>query len=127
MQFTVLFAGLPVADIDSGRAWYERLLGRPADLVPNANEVAWRITDAGWVYVVGDVDRAGRSLLTVIVDDLAEQVAALAGRGLVAGAIETMPQVGRRAAVTDPDGNRITFAELVPGDADRHPTGTPLR
>jgi hypothetical protein len=40
MTFTYVFAGIPVADIAAGRAWYERLLDRAPDLVPNANEAA---------------------------------------------------------------------------------------
>ena len=43
------FTGLPVADLDSARAWYERLVGRPPDLIPNENEAAWRLTDTGAV------------------------------------------------------------------------------
>jgi len=35
---TFLFAALGVADIAASAAWYERLLGRAPDLVPNKRE-----------------------------------------------------------------------------------------
>src|SRR5438128_2237071 len=58
MEYTHVFAGVAVADFPGAAAWYERLLGRPPDLVPNWNEVAWQITETGWIYIVGDSTRA---------------------------------------------------------------------
>jgi len=115
---TYLFAGIPVADRNSASAWYERLLGRPADLVPNDNEVAWQVAGAGWIYVVGDTERAGSGLLTVLVDDLDRHLSELAARGITAGAIETAPGLFRKAVVSDPDGNTISFAEDLSTHAD---------
>jgi len=106
-----VFAGLPVSDIRASCAWYERLLGRPPDLVPHEKEAAWRLTDTGWIYVVEDAGRAGNALVTVLVEDIETHVAELAARGLAAP-IETMAGVGRKAALADPDGNLITFAEV---------------
>jgi catechol 2,3-dioxygenase-like lactoylglutathione lyase family enzyme len=100
---THVFAGLPVADFDAARAWYERLLGRPPDLVAHATDVAWQLTESGWVYVVQDRERAGHALVTVLVDDLD----ALALEGEADGA----PGKFRSVTVTDPEGNRIQFGE----------------
>ncbi|HEX2103314.1 MAG TPA: VOC family protein [Solirubrobacteraceae bacterium] len=108
----ILFAGVPVADLDAARGWYERLLGRPPDLVPNASEVAWQLAEAGWIYVVTDAERAGRALLTLIVDDLDGLLGALAGRGLAAGPVETLGNGVRRTEIADPEGNRIAFGEV---------------
>jgi catechol 2,3-dioxygenase-like lactoylglutathione lyase family enzyme len=110
----VLFAGVPVADLDVARGWYERLLGREPDLVPNESEVAWQVAEAGWVYVVADAARAGRALVTVIVDDLDGLLAGLVERGLEPGAVETYGNGVRRAEIRDPEGNRIAFGQ-VPG------------
>jgi hypothetical protein len=33
MEMTHVFAGLAVSDYQSARGWYERLLGRPADML----------------------------------------------------------------------------------------------
>ena len=91
-------------------------MGRAPDMVPNDNEAAWQLTDTGWIYLVGDPDRAGNGLLTVLVDDLEAHVAGVEGRGLAIGPIETVPGVVKTAAITDPNGNRITFGAPL-GDA----------
>jgi predicted enzyme related to lactoylglutathione lyase len=111
MSATYVFAGMAVLDYESARGWYERLLGRPADLLPNDNEAAWRLTDTGWIYIVGDAERCGSSLLTVLVDDLDERVAGIAERGVAPGAVEVMPGIARRVVITDPDGNSLTLAQ----------------
>jgi catechol 2,3-dioxygenase-like lactoylglutathione lyase family enzyme len=100
---THVFAGIPVADFEAARAWYEALLQRPPDMVPHETEVAWQLTDSGWVYVVQDRERAGRALVTVLVDDLDALD--------VDGERETVPGKYRNVVVTDPDGNRIQFAQ----------------
>jgi predicted enzyme related to lactoylglutathione lyase len=88
-------------------------MGRPADMVPNAAEVVWRVTgDSGWIYVVSDPARAGNALLTLLVDDLDGLVTELAERGLAVERIDTIRGVGRRAEFFDPDGNKVTFAEV---------------
>jgi hypothetical protein len=105
------FAGLPVTDRAVAQAWYARLLGREPNFFPNDTEAVWQLTDTAWVYVVVDADRAGRGLLTVLVDDLAALVAGMGERGIDAGEMETFAEVMRRVRLFDPDGNRLTFAE----------------
>ena len=85
MAVTYAFTGLPVADLVSALAWYERLAGRPPDLIPNESEAAWQLTDNAWLYVVHDAERAGKALLTVLVDDLDDRLAELTERGLRTG------------------------------------------
>lgn len=111
MAVTVVFAGVPVTDYQAVLPWYERLLGRAPDMLPNENEAAWQLTDTGWIYLVGDADRAGTALLTILVDDLEAYVAELTERGLEIGEIETVPHAVRKAEITDPEGNRITFGQ----------------
>jgi predicted enzyme related to lactoylglutathione lyase len=113
LPITVLFAGVPVAELHAALAWYERLLGGPPDLVPNESERMWRLTDGGWVYVVADAERAGRGLLTLIVDDLDAHLVELADRGIEAGELEAISETTRKAVLVDPDGNRITLGEDV--------------
>jgi len=111
MAITEVFAGIPTADLEVARVWYERLLGRPPDMIPNDNEATWQLTGSGWIYLVGDPERAGRALVTVLVDDLERFVADVATRGVDLGAIDTLPGVVRTSAIVDPDGNRVTFGE----------------
>jgi hypothetical protein len=106
-----LFASIPVANRDAAAGWYERLTGRPPDLVPNDDEAAWRLTDTGWVYVIADPDRAGSALHTLLVDDLDGFLAGLAARGIDADPIGVMDNGVRRTLVTDPDGNRLQLGQ----------------
>jgi predicted enzyme related to lactoylglutathione lyase len=108
-----LFAGVPVAELHAALAWYERLFGGPPDLVPSESERLWRLTDGGWVYVVADAERAGRGLLTLIVEDLDAHLAELAERGIAGDEVEAISETTRKAVIVDPDGNRITLGENV--------------
>jgi predicted enzyme related to lactoylglutathione lyase len=111
VSISYVFAGIAAADYDSLREWYQRLIGRPPDLIPNETEVCWQLTDTGWIYVVADPDRAGNAFLTVLVDDLDHHLAGLADRGIASGPIDTLPGGVRKAVVTDPEGNTIQFGE----------------
>jgi catechol 2,3-dioxygenase-like lactoylglutathione lyase family enzyme len=111
MDATTLFAGIDVGDLDAARSWYERFAGRPADLVPNEREFCWQLTDTGWIYVVADAERAGQSLVTLLVSDLDEWLANLAGRGLAAETVDTIPGEVRKAAFRDPEGNMVTLGQ----------------
>jgi hypothetical protein len=87
MSMEVLFAGIRVRELAPATDWYSRLFGREADIVPNDQEVMWRVSDGGWVYVIEDPSRAGRSLVTIAVSDIDTEVADLAGRNISMGPI----------------------------------------
>lgn len=108
MGFTETFAGVAVRSIGDASPWYERLFGRPPDMLPNDIEAAWQVTPGGWVYVVEDAERAGYSLLTLLVDDLDER---LTSAGVDAASIDVVGGGTRTAVFTDPDGNRIQLGQ----------------
>jgi hypothetical protein len=109
-----IFAGAAVADYDVALAWYGRLMGRPPDLIPHEHEAVWQVTDTGWIYIVADPDRAGRALLTLMVDDLEAHVDGIARRGIVTGEIDwVVPGSARSVWITDPEGNRIQLAQVL--------------
>jgi len=89
MSIDHVLAVVPVADFEAAHAWYERLLGRPADNLPMGGLVEWRVTDSGWVQLTRDADRAGSALLNFAVDDLDQHVADISARGLT-------PELSRR-------------------------------
>ena len=64
------------------------------------------------VKLVEDPNRAGRSLLTLKVDDLGQELRELGERGLDPDAVDdqTSDKV-LFATVTDPEGNTITLVE----------------
>jgi glyoxylase I family protein len=109
MAIDHVLAVVPVADIDTARDWYERLLGRTPDNHPMEGLAEWRVTDTGWLQVWEDPDRAGTALLNFAVDDLAVHLDDLASRGLSPGEVQTVNKGVQLTAVTDPDGNTITF------------------
>ena len=113
MAMDVLFAGVRVRELAPAVEWYGRLFGRAADIVPNQDEVMWRVADGGWLYVIHDAPRAGGCLVTICVTDLSETVAQLADRGIVFGAIAPVGDAGHKARGADPDGNSIDLIEVA--------------
>jgi predicted enzyme related to lactoylglutathione lyase len=111
----VLFASVPVADLQAAIGWYEQLFGRPADIVPNQNEVMWCVAGNGWLYVIEDPERAGRTVVTISVSDLDQFVSDLASRGIGAGPIEAVAEAGRKANVVDGAGNVISWIQVATG------------
>ena len=110
MTITHLLAVVPVAEFDAAHAWYERLLGRPADNAPMAGLlVEWRVTDNGWLQLTHDETRAGTGLLNFAVDDLPEHLEQLRGRGFEAGEIVQANKGVQLSTIVDPEGNTITF------------------
>jgi predicted enzyme related to lactoylglutathione lyase len=97
LAINVLFAGIPVADLDAAIDWYERLFGAAPDMAPNDTERTWRLTDASWVYVVADLDA---------------RLAAIRERGIEVGEIEEINEKTRKAEIVDPEGNRIGFGQV---------------
>jgi catechol 2,3-dioxygenase-like lactoylglutathione lyase family enzyme len=103
-----LFAGVRVRDFHAARSWYERLLGEPT-FFPHATEAVWTLADNRSVYVVEHAAGAGSSVLTIFVDDLDAQLAAIATRGLEPDERETYSNGVRKVVYRDPDGNEVGF------------------
>jgi catechol 2,3-dioxygenase-like lactoylglutathione lyase family enzyme len=103
-----LFAGLRVRDFEAARPWYERLLGEPT-FFPHATEAVWTLADDRSVYIVEQADGAGNCVVTIFVDDLDAQVAAIAASGLEPDERLTYSNGVRKALYRDPDGNELGF------------------
>jgi hypothetical protein len=103
-----LFAGLRVLDFKAARPWYERLLGEPT-FFPHATEAVWTLGDDRSVYIVEHADGAGHCVVTLFVDDLDAQVAAIADRGLEPDERLTYSNGVRKVIYRDPDGNELGF------------------
>ncbi|MQA05128.1 MAG: VOC family protein [Streptosporangiales bacterium] len=111
MSITKVLAVVPVRDLATATAWYERLLGRPADARPMPSLADWHVADTAWVQVFHDPQRAGQTALNFAVDELTAHTAELAGRGIALGEVTTTDKNARLASVADPDGNVVTFIE----------------
>lgn len=72
----------------------------------------WHFPQSGVIQLVEDAERAGRSLLTLAVADLEQELVSLRERGLDPGAHDdTTSEKVLFATVTDPEGNAITLVE----------------
>jgi hypothetical protein len=112
MDFEVAFSGVPVTELAPAQDFFERLLGGPPDIVVNEDEVMWRVTDAAWLYVVVDPQRAGRALVALSVPDLDAALADLAARGIEPSRVEQVGASERKATVVDADGNSVALIEV---------------
>ena len=112
-----LFAGVRVRDLAAARAWYERLLGEPPTFVPHATECVWDVAENASVYINEDRARAGRSALTLFVDDLEATVSEISSRGIEPAERETYSNGVRKATYRDADGNEIGFGGAPLDDA----------
>jgi hypothetical protein len=112
MPIDAVLAGVAVADFDAALAWYERLLGRPADRRPMAGLAEWHFPEAGVIQVIQNADRAGSALLTLSVSDLEAYVAGVKERGLAPSAIDdTTSDKVLFATIADEEGNSVTLVE----------------
>jgi predicted enzyme related to lactoylglutathione lyase len=103
-----LFAGIPVSDYPTALAWYERLLGGPPTFLATETEAVWQVGEQRWVVIEQRPDRAGHSMLTLLVADLDAFIARIAERGLQPSSWEAdLPGGMRKAVFVDPDGNEF--------------------
>lgn len=112
VNVSYVFAGLVVSHRDQAAAWYARLIGRPADILPNDDEAAWQLADSASLYLLADEARAGRGVFTLVVDDLDGLLTQIAARGLTPVPAKDVGTAGRKSMITDPDGNTISIVEL---------------
>ena len=114
MTITNALAGIAVDDIVEALDFYERLFGRPADARPMNDLAEWKLPGGAWVQVLTDGDRAGASVLTLVVDDLGEELGRLDLNGLKPVS-KAMGGFFKTAKFRDPDGNQIIFSQPQPG------------
>ena len=111
MPVTEVFAAITVRERDAAIEFYGRLLGMPPTMLPNDDEAAWQLTGGGWLYVLRDNDRAGRAVVTLLVDDFDARLASAAAAGIELGPVEMVAGSVRTTWIKDPDGNRIQIGQ----------------
>lgn len=104
-----LFSGIPVTDYARSLDWLRRLLGTEPAFYPNDIEAVWAVGDEAYVYIEQVPERAGGSMLMLMVDDLDARLAAAAERGIEPDRQEDYEQETRKVIFRDPDGNEISF------------------
>ena len=113
---------VPVADIDRAKAFYVQQVGfrLDHDVRPNATVRVVQLTPPGsGCSIVLGAGLAGLAMpagslrgLHLVVADIAQARAELAGRGVAMGAIQDMGGI-KYAAFSDPDGNTWTLQEIA--------------
>lgn len=114
MTITNALAGIAVDDIAEALVFYERLFGRDADARPMKDVAEWKLPGGGWVQVFTDGDRAGASSLTLVVDDLAEELGRLELQGLKPVS-KAMGDFFKTAKFRDGDGNQVILSQPQAG------------
>jgi hypothetical protein len=110
MPITNAIASVAVRNLAASSAWYEKLLGRPADSRPMPEVAEWKFERGGWLQVYQQPERAGAGSVTLAVKDMENQVARLAKLGIDTHSRRSGPKVDT-LMIADPDGNHIAFAE----------------
>lgn len=112
IQTRSLVSVIPVSDIGTAQAWYERWLGKP-DEVPMAGMAEWKITVDSWLQLDGsEPAKAGQAAVVIGVDDVAATRTALLDAGIEAGEIVDY-EVVQVVDLKDPDGNRVSLAQVM--------------
>lgn len=108
-----LFSGIAVTNYANSYEWFEKLFGRAPDVIVQDDiECMWEIREGAWIYIVLDVEKAGKALVTIAVNDLGTTLDELPARGIDGWSTENSPGVYTKAVFSDPDGNTVTFAKL---------------
>ena len=107
-----LFAGNRVSDYERAKEWWVRLLGSEPSFLPHDTEAVWQLAEHASVFIVEAQTGAGGAVHTIVVDDLDDRVAAIAGRGIEPDETATYSNGVRKVIYRDPDGNEIGFGGL---------------
>ena len=114
LEVSTVLAGLAVRDVGAASEWMARLFGRPADARPMDGLADWHLPPHGLLQLVLDPDRAGGSMVTLHVPDIAAAQAELAERGLDLRYDDSTSSKVKFGQLLDPDGNSITIVEALP-------------
>jgi predicted enzyme related to lactoylglutathione lyase len=105
--------GIRTRDVAAALDWYERVLGRPPDLVPDAGVYEWRLAAGAWLQLgAGEPSAPGTGQLVRLgVADIGAARAALEAAGARIGDVTTIPDVIAFCDLEDPFGNEISIYE----------------
>jgi hypothetical protein len=109
MAIQTVFAHVSCANLETSRAWYEKLFGTPPTREPMPRLVEWHVTDSAEVQLYEEPDHAGASTLTLGVLPLEPERARLEKAGLAPGPIEKADSF-YIMRLRDPDQNLVVLA-----------------
>jgi catechol 2,3-dioxygenase-like lactoylglutathione lyase family enzyme len=106
---TSITVGLPVRDLDAARGWYERVLGRVADIEPVPGIVEFEVHPGSWLQL-HDGDQ---TVFRIGVKDVGAARSRLLQSGIEVGPVERVEGVIAFCEFSDPDGNRLSLYQVL--------------
>jgi hypothetical protein len=110
MHIQGIYATLSTADIGTAERFYTQLFEREPDDRPIKGLIQWRNIAGANIQIFENRKDAGAGRLTIVVSEMDDARDALSGIGVELSG-EQQGDFGKIAQASDPDGNRITFAE----------------
>ena len=110
-QTTSLVSVLNVSDLTEALTWYGTWLGEPDETLMDGM-AEWRIADNAWLQLDASEGAAHPAAVVIGVNDVAACRAALLTAGIAAGDIVDW-EVVLCCDLHDPDGNRISLAQVI--------------
>ncbi len=110
-----VIAVVPVKDQAVADAWYKKLLGRDADIIPMDGVAEWRLAEQAWLQVGVDPDLAGSTTVIIGVNDIDLQCTACAKAEVSLGEVVEYSRIIKMAEAVDPDGNKVVFIQDISG------------
>ena len=108
MPIRAILANLSCAQLAISQSWYEHLFGRPPDAAPMEGLLEWHSGEGAGIQIIENPLGAGRGTVTLIVSDLASDLARL---GLATSEEVQEGDTVQFLQLSDPDGNRVVLAE----------------
>ena len=111
LHFSGAVLDLAVTNLGRADAFYTVLLGRPADLRPQADQREWRLHKSPEVAfrITADPESAGHGKLALGVADLSAERSRLVQHWADLPAITEKPGVIALMRFADPDSNKVTL------------------
>ena len=109
MTIANALASVAVKDIKAAEHWYQKVIGRAADLTPTPELAEWKFPNGGGLQVYALPERAGSCSCTLAVASIDVEAARLEKLGVATGA--RMGEQVKVFMVKDPDGNSRAFAQ----------------
>lgn len=106
---TSVTVGLPVRDLDSARAWYERVLGKVADIEPVPGILEFEVHPGSWLQL----HDGHQTVFRIGVKDLEAARDRLSTMGIDVGPIERVEDVIAFFEFADPDGNHLSLYQVL--------------
>jgi hypothetical protein len=109
MAIKTIFAHVSCANLETSRAWYQKLFGKPPIREPMPKLAEWQFSDSAEVQLYEEKEHAGASTLTLGVLPIEPERKRLEAAGLAPGPIEETDDYFLMR-LRDPDQNLVVFA-----------------